>query len=577
MSSTKPDDAGPKAVRQALAELLGTSDLNIVTERTARTPSGETVTYLAGTDPSRPNSFAALTIDESGTIRPRAELEELTGRRLFVPDLPARPSRGPLGRESVTIDPKSNVWRLSECETASETVTVTIPPSGAVPKADVYLLADTTGSMGGILDAVEAGANAILSHPDLAGFDVAWGVGNYRDFPVGTGLNSYAFAHQLSPTTNLALVTAEIAAWEADEGSDTSEGQLFALEQIATDPAIGWRADSKRIIVWFGDEPGHDPICPAISGLATAITEATATAALVAADITVVAVSTDTGSGLDGDPAADAGDYSGTCPIGGTPGQGTNIATATGGSHTVGIDPTTVVETLGDLIADAVGSTASVTLVATGSTAEFVESISPPGGYGPLAGDETHVLIFEVVWRGTRPCADKAQVFFGTLDVVADGVVVAQKTVEVTVPSCRYHHSVEVVCGVAPKDDRKERCDTVVPGRYATAVTIYNPSTCVVTIEKRFAPLVLKGEAIGREPRTVSAKPFASIKLGPGEATMDDCCSLAEAVGPDPGLLLGVLDIVADRPIEVSAIHTARDEQGGPSISTRAIAPRRAP
>ena len=58
---------------------------------------------------------------------------------------------------------------------------------------------------------------------------------------------------------------------------------------------------------------------------------------------------------------------------------------------------------------------------------------------------------------------------------------------------------------------------------------------------------------------------------------MDDCCALAEAMGTDPGLLLGVLDIVADRPLEGQAIHTARDEQGGPSISTRAITPRRAP
>ena len=45
-------------------------------------------------------------------------------------------------------------------------------------------------------------------------------------------------------------------------------------------------------------------------------------------------------------------------------------------------------------------------------------------------------------------------------------------------------------------------------------------------------------------------------------------------------LLLGVLDIVSDRPLEVRAVHTAHGAQtqtGAPSITTRAVDPRRAP
>ena len=163
----------------------------------------------------------------------------------------------------MTIDPKSNEWTLSKCEVGRETIHVTIPPSGASPKADVYLLADTTGSMTGILDAVKAGASSILNHPGLAGFDVAWGVGNYRDFPVGTGLNSYAFQHQLAPTTVKPDADAAISTWTADEGSDGSEGQLNALQLLATDASIGWRADAKPIVVWFGDAPGMTRSVPA--------------------------------------------------------------------------------------------------------------------------------------------------------------------------------------------------------------------------------------------------------------------------------------------------------------------------
>jgi hypothetical protein len=63
---------------------------------------------------------------------------------------------------------------------------------------------------------------------------------------------------------------------------------------------------------------------------------------------------------------------------------------------------------------------------------------------------------------------------------------------------------------------------------------------------------------------------------------MDDCCSLREVAGPTGGpLVLGVLDIIADGRLEVSAIHTARDagpgdRPGGTSITTRAVQPRRA-
>ncbi len=270
-----------------------------------------------------------------------------------------------------------------------------------------------------------------------------------------------------------------------------------------------------------------------------------------------------------------AGDY-GVCGTpGGLAGQATRIAAATGGSHTTGIDAGAIVATLAGLIQAAVTSTGNVHLVASPEIAEFVESVTPPTGYGPLPGDVEHVLPFDVEWLGTRKCRDEDQVIHGTIDVVADGVVVAQKKVRITVPACRYHHAVEMLCGMK-RPEEAGRCETVVPGRYATAVTIYNPSSCPVKIEKRFAALVRRGEPEGREPRTVHADRFAEIVLGPGEATMDDCCSLQEAVGPAPGAItFGILDIVASRPLEVVAVMTATDVKGaaGASVHTRHVEP----
>src|SRR5205823_3556385 len=177
-------------------------------------------------------------------------------------------------------------------DTLDETITVTIPKNAGPVKADVYFLADTTGSMGGIIAAVKAGANGILTAPAFAGMDIVFGVGNYKDFASG---DPYGFQHQVNPTNVAATVTAGINAWSASGGNDIPEADLFALNAVAQPPggSIGWRASSKRIVVWFGDAPGHDPTCTAVSGAPT-VTEASATANLVAQGITVLAISTAT-------------------------------------------------------------------------------------------------------------------------------------------------------------------------------------------------------------------------------------------------------------------------------------------
>ena len=572
------------AARQALAGLLGSTEIEIVGETTGRLPSGEEVRQVSAVVPGEPNRAASVVVDASGEAHPLRRLEALYGRGFLAPAaVRERPTLTPTPTPPVTIDPPTNEWTLPECVTEDETVTVFVPKSGVRPKADVYLLADTTFSMHDIIGTVQAGIDTVVSGLP-PGLDVAWGVGNYKDFPIPTP-NPYAFQHQLSPTTNLIDVGTAVSTWSAADGSDIPEGQLYALTQIATDPAIGWRPDSRRILVWFGDAPGHDPVCTAISGFGTDITEGTATAALQAAGITVIAISTVTGppAALDADPTVDSTDY-GVCTVGGSPGQATNIAAATGGSHTTGVNPATIINTLISLISAAVQSINHLVLQPTGAIAPFVTSITPPS-YDSLAGDVDHTLPFDVTWTGVVDCADEDQIFTGSLDVVADGTVVASKPVTITVPACRWHHSTEMICGLQRgrdddkrDDDKRDECQTVVDGRYATAVTIYNPSTCTVTLVKYFAPLILDGKPVGREPRTVLARPFAKLELRAGEATLEDCCSLQEAVGPTGGpLVLGVLDIVADHALEVTVTHTANGAgEAATSINARTIRPRRA-
>jgi hypothetical protein len=456
----------------------------------------------------------------------------------------------------VTIRPDTNMLTLSPGETLDETITVTIPKNAGRAKGDVYLLADTTGSMRAILGAVQAAANNVLAALAALPVDLVFGVGNYKDFAQG---DPYGFQHQVNPTDVTTTVTAAINTWSASGGGDIPEAALFALNSLAVPPGpgIGWRAGSKRIIVWFGDAPSHDPICTAVSGAPT-VTEASATASLVAQGITVLAISTAT-QGLDDDPKLNANGYGGQCGApGGLPGQATRITHATGGTLATGINAGNIANTITNLVKAAVGGIQSVNLVPSPSVAPFVTSITPPGGYGPLSGEQSPILTFDVKFTGI-PCQAKDQVITGTIDVLADGRTVAGKQLQITVPQCAFTYSVKFICGVQPECGYA--CAPVPPGTYATEINIHNYSMKPVEIVTRFVPLVLAGAPAGREPSSASPRVEHRITLPAQTVTMDDCCRIAELIfGDKPAsplpLTMGVLELTASADIAVTAVYT---------------------
>lgn len=511
-----------------------------------------------------------LALDDSGRRVALGEGAAASGHPLSSSSAPppfAGITPAILPAAAITVQPSVNTLTLNQGDTHAEVITVTVPKNAGTTRADVYFLADTTGSMGGILNAVKAGASNILTALNGLALDIAFGVGNYKDFPN----DPYAFQHQLSPTNTAASVTGAINAWNAAGGSDGPEGQLFALDRLAVPPGgtIGWRTGAKRVVVWFGDMPGHDPICAALSGGGT-ITEASVTAKLVAEGITVLAIST-ANPGLDGDPKSGARDYVGACGApGGNAGQGTRLATATSGTFVTGINPGNVVATIIKLVTATVASINNVRLVPAGATAPFVSSIAPPGGYGPLSGDQEYTLKFEVKFTGVIPCRETTQVFNGTIDVVADGVIVAGKRVQVTVPACvtkeAHRYSVKFVCGT--QADCAGACAPVRAGAYATEINLYNFNNVEAEIEKRFVPVVFAGAPIGREPKAVPARAVERIKLPPRSATMDDCCRIAEVLlGGKPGmplpLTIGFLEISSPVELSVTAVYTASNASGG--------------
>lgn len=296
-------------------------------------------------------------------------------------------------------------------------VTKTVGVPAVPPMSDIYFLADTTGSMGSVLAAVQTGIGTILNDPSLSSADIMFGAGQYKDFPY----DSIAFENQ-SPIGS--DISTTVSSWAAGGGSDGPEGQLFALHKIATDPLINWRDGSDRIVVWFGDAPGHDPVCSEYSG-GSDITEASVIADLFAAQITVVAISTNTGfaNGLNDTPTQ--GDYS--CANAGTSGQATRITDATGGTYQTGVNAASVVGAILGAITD----------VARDITAQPVEcdpleiSFAPLSHEGVVGGEAVTVEFIETI---LVPLDTTPGPYNCTVDFLADGSPIGTQNVTITVP-----------------------------------------------------------------------------------------------------------------------------------------------
>ncbi|KAF0189599.1 MAG: hypothetical protein FD168_854 [Desulfobulbaceae bacterium] len=276
--------------------------------------------------------------------------------------------------------------------TIPKTLTVSEEP-GALAPVDVFFLADTTGSMWPTIGAVKTGAAQIMS--DTAGLGaVHYAVGEYKD--VG---DSYVYRLNTDLTGNTTTVQNAINMWDASGGGDLPEANLFALETVAENTT--WRADSTRIMVWFGDAPGHDPRLGS--------TEASATAALVDKGIVVEAL--------------DIGNLDGT-------GQATRIAAATGGDYFDGINVDNIVQTITDAITAIVNEYTTVALDLSMVPVGLSATVNPVSYIGDYDRSVERIFNFDVVLT-----ADADGFYSFNIYGLVDGVRVATESDRITVTS----------------------------------------------------------------------------------------------------------------------------------------------
>lgn len=391
---------------------------------------------IAVENKEKPNTGGvSFAMNKEGKMMTMDEVTKMHGKDVFSAKTAV--IEGRVMGKPATITPNVNNLILSLCDKFGEKLIVDIPKN-PIRIVDIYFLADTTGSMGDAVNTVQSNITSIMNTVSLdPTLNLAFGAGNYKDFNAS---DPYCFQNDvsISPANN-AAVTAAVNTWVASGGGDGPEGQLFALTKVTDLATIGWRPNSLRIVVWFGDFPGHDPICPNVSlQVISPITEATTTTALTDPNkkIRVLAISVN-GTGLDNDPNAGARDYAAPCTPAGTAGQGTRIANATGGSHQSGVIASNIANAITTMIQNTLATIGNVSLVPSSQIKPFICSINPKLGYSNLDTKVDHRLEFVVCFRGVIPCKSKDQLFKGTIDVVLDGNIVVSKKVIIEVPSCK--------------------------------------------------------------------------------------------------------------------------------------------
>jgi len=147
-----------------------------------------------------------------------------------------------------------------------------------------------------------------------------------------------------------------------------------------------WRTGSTRIVVWFGDAPGHDP-----SG---GVTEATATASLVAGGIKVEAI--------------DVGTMNDT-------GQAGRIAAATGGAYYSGIDSSSIVAAITAAITSSFANYTTVGLDLSEAPAGVTLSSTPLSYTGTFDREIARTFGFSLTFTGVTPGVYSFNVY-GTVD-----------------------------------------------------------------------------------------------------------------------------------------------------------------
>lgn len=296
--------------------------------------------------------------------------------------------------DSITPGPVSLHLAVGETANRNKDVNISKVATGPV---DVFFLTDTTGSMGGTINSVQANVNSIASAIAAVSSNTHFGVGEYKD-----QFDTFAYRLNQSVTGNLANVQAGVGQWGASGGGDTPEAGLNGLHQVATNASTGFRDGSQRLLFMIGDAPSHDP--------SLGVTEAQATSALQDANIKMFGINVGS-EGLD------------------ETGQATRIADATGGKVlATGFDNDALIQAIKDAALGAVNNYSKVELIVQGLLPGLDVDILPLAYNGAFDRSIERLFGFGLSYTGIS-----AGVYDFSIIAKVDGATVATQLQHVVV------------------------------------------------------------------------------------------------------------------------------------------------
>jgi hypothetical protein len=165
------------------------------------------------------------------------------------------------------------------------------------------------------------------------------------------------------------------------------------------------------------------------------------------------------------------------------------------------------------------------------------------------------------------------------------GIVVTQpgRDPVVLVPPVRtrtiYRYPVQLLCGV--QEDCRCECVSVLRGRYATSISIFNGAEKPVPVVQSVLPTTLAGADTGSWPEAAGIRARERSEIGSMKTSVVDCCSVlrlllgAEPHGPQP-LTMGTVLIESPLPLHITATYTMVTGDGaGSSIDVEVVKPQR--
>jgi photosystem II stability/assembly factor-like uncharacterized protein len=167
------------------------------------------------------------------------------------------------------LAPESRVVTLGPGQSTTLPYDLDLPPTPT--PLDVFFLIDTTGSMGGVIDALRLALARIVNDLTLSGIQASFGVGSFKDFPQNNwgspGDIPYELYREIGPVDqNLQIALQRL---QASGGGDGPEAQFAALYEAVHDAAhmksflptpeypTEWRNDALRLAVVGTDTSSH--------------------------------------------------------------------------------------------------------------------------------------------------------------------------------------------------------------------------------------------------------------------------------------------------------------------------------